>query len=171
VAEWRSAKQRRIYQSSWITWPLRLWLLWGIVLWKEILCKTWIGFILIKCICFIIKINHVWSRVKNIALKTHCFPKNALFSNMCTFLSHCFETKNYHWVQSILTHKRLWIKFGRGPISDVINPNSVYLFYSITYLISNHLSNIKFLVLVVSGQVFENWTFETCYFTLVCNRT
>jgi len=25
------------------------------------------------------------------------FPKNPLFSNMCTFLSHCFETKNYHW--------------------------------------------------------------------------
>ena len=22
--------------------------------------------------------------------------KNALFSNMCTFLSHCFKTKNYH---------------------------------------------------------------------------
>ena len=30
--------------------------------------------------------------------KTHCFPKkqNTLFSNMCTFLSHCFEMKNYH---------------------------------------------------------------------------
>ena len=33
----------------------------------------------------------------------HCFKKpivfqkNALFSNMCTFLSHCFETKNYLW--------------------------------------------------------------------------
>ena len=31
--------------------------------------------ILIKCIYFIIKIKHVWSSVKNIALKTHCFPK------------------------------------------------------------------------------------------------
>jgi len=62
-----SAKQRRIYQSSWMTWPIRLWLLWGIVLWKEILFKTWIVIILIKCICFIIKINHVWSRVKIIA--------------------------------------------------------------------------------------------------------
>ena len=26
------------------------------------------------------------------------FRKNPLFSNMCTFLSHCFETKNYHCV-------------------------------------------------------------------------
>jgi len=34
---------------------------------------------------------------KNIALKPIVFQKNALFSNMCTFLSHCFETKNYHW--------------------------------------------------------------------------
>jgi len=88
---------------------IRLWLLWGIVLWKESLCKTLIVFILIKCICFIIKINHVWSRVKNIALKKNIvFPKNPLFykknplfSNMCTFLSHCFETKNYHWLESI----------------------------------------------------------------------
>ena len=31
ISEWRSAKQRRIYQISWITWPIRLWLLWGIV--------------------------------------------------------------------------------------------------------------------------------------------
>jgi len=66
-------EKRRIYQSSWITWPIRLWLIWGIVLWKEI--------------------NHVWSRVKNIAWKknivfsekpivfpkTHCFPTCALF--------------------------------------------------------------------------------------------
>ena len=88
----------------WITWPIRLWLLWEIVLWKEILCLTWIVFILIKCIYFIIKINHVCSPVqKNTALKTHCFPKNALFSNMCTFLSHCFEMKNYHWVDMSLT--------------------------------------------------------------------
>jgi len=35
ISEWRSAKQRKIYQSSWIAWPIRLWLLWGIVLWKE----------------------------------------------------------------------------------------------------------------------------------------
>jgi len=36
--------------------------------------------------------------------KKHCFFKktivfffkNPLFFNMCTFLSHCFETKNYH---------------------------------------------------------------------------
>jgi len=47
--------------------------------------RNFIYNILIKCICFIIKINHVWSSVRNIALKTHCFPKNALFSNMCTF--------------------------------------------------------------------------------------
>jgi len=33
---------------------------------------------------------------KTLLKKTHCFPKNALFSNMCAFLSHCFETKNYH---------------------------------------------------------------------------
>ena len=75
-----------IYQSSWITWPIRMWLRWGIVLCKESLCKTWIVFILITCICFIIKMNHVWSRVKNIAFKkttlffpkTHCFPTCAL---------------------------------------------------------------------------------------------
>ena len=41
------------------------------MLWKEILCKTWIVFILIKCICFIIKINHVRSHVEK-----HCFLKN-----------------------------------------------------------------------------------------------
>jgi len=80
-----SAKQRRIYQSSWITWPSRLWLLWGIVLWKETLCKTWIVFILIKCICFIYNQNHscVKSRQKhgflNKKQKTHCFPTSALF--------------------------------------------------------------------------------------------
>ena len=34
-------------------------------------------------------------------LKKHCFQKNALFSNMCTFLSHCFETKNYHWTMTL----------------------------------------------------------------------
>ena len=81
ISEWRSAKQRIIYQSSWITWPIRLWLLWGIVLWKESLCKTWIVFILIKCICLIIKINHMWSRVKNIALKNknkHCLPQKPI---------------------------------------------------------------------------------------------
>ena len=38
-----------------------------------------------------------------VSQKTHRFPekpivfqKNPSFSNMCTFLSHCFETKNYH---------------------------------------------------------------------------
>ena len=55
-----------------------LWLLWRIVLWKEILCKTWIAFILMKCICFIIKINHVWSRVKNIAKKPIVFQKKRI---------------------------------------------------------------------------------------------
>jgi len=120
IWEWRSAKQRRIYQSYWITWPIRLWLLWGIVLWKESLCKTWIVFILIKCICFIIKINHIWSRVKKHCFKkqkqtlftpkTHCFPKNPLFSNMCTSFIPLFWNKklslivcvNYlnwkHWI-------------------------------------------------------------------------
>ena len=92
ISEWRSAKERRFYQSSWITWPIWLWLLWGIVLWKESLCKTWIVFILIKCICFIIKINHVWSRVKNIALKKHCSPppkkKTPLFSQKPIVFQH-----------------------------------------------------------------------------------
>jgi len=75
-------KQRRIDQSSWITWPIRMWLRWGIVLWKESLhlCKTWIVFILIKYICFIIKMNHVWSRVKK-----HCFKKQ----------QHCFPSKTH----------------------------------------------------------------------------
>ena len=31
----------------------------------------------------------------------HCFPKKPLFSNMCTCLSHCFEMKNYHWVEPL----------------------------------------------------------------------
>ena len=82
-------QNRRIYQSYWITWPIRLWLILGIVLWKESLCKTWIVFILIKCICFIIKINHLWSRVKK-----HCFKKT-LFSQKKTLFSqkaHCFPT-------------------------------------------------------------------------------
>ena len=60
-----------------------MWLRWGIVLWKESLCKTWIVFILIKCICFIIKMNHVWSRVKK-----HCFKKQ-----------HCFHKKNHCFSQ------------------------------------------------------------------------
>ena len=34
------------------------------------------------------------------------FPKNPLFSNMCTFLSHCFKTKNYHW---LLEYPRLFV--------------------------------------------------------------
>ena len=67
---------------------------------KRIFCKTWIVFILIKCICFIINLNHVWSCVKKHCFKKkiHCFPKNPLFSNMCAFLSPRFETKNYHWL-------------------------------------------------------------------------
>jgi len=55
---------------------------------KKSLCKTWIVFILIKCICFIIKINHVWSRVKNIALLKHCFPKKTLFSQKPIVFQH-----------------------------------------------------------------------------------
>jgi len=86
ISEWRSAKQRRIYQSSWITWPIRLWLLLGIVLWKESLCKTWIVFNLIKYICFIIKINHMWSRVKK-----HCFKKQK--QTLFTPKTHCFSKK------------------------------------------------------------------------------
>ena len=60
------------------------------MLWKESLCKTWIVFILIKCICLIIIINHVWSRVKSIALKKKhiVFPKNPLFYQK----THCFPT-------------------------------------------------------------------------------
>jgi len=43
------------------------------------------------------KKNHMWSNVKNIAFENPLFSKkNVLFSNMCTFVSHCFETKNYH---------------------------------------------------------------------------
>jgi len=49
----------------------------------------------------------MWSRVKNIALKTHCFPKKNIVSNMCTFLSHCFETKNYHWFEEYMLQKIL----------------------------------------------------------------
>ena len=89
------------------------------MLWKESLCKTWIVFILIKCICLLIKINHVWSCVKkNIAFKktlfsqkTHFFPKNPLFPKKpivfqyVHFLSHCFETKNYHCLKLKLTSK------------------------------------------------------------------
>jgi len=77
-------EKRRIYQSSWTTWPIGLWLIWGIVLWKEI--------------------NHVRSRVKNIAWQKTLFSqKNPLFSpkknivfQHVHFLSHCFETKHYH---------------------------------------------------------------------------
>ena len=32
---------------------------------------------------------------KTLLKKPIVLKKNALFSNMCTFLSHCFETKNY----------------------------------------------------------------------------
>jgi len=83
ISEWRSAKQRRIYQSSWITWSIRLWLLWGIVLWKESLCKTWIVFILIKCICFIIKKKSCVKSCKNVA-----FLKNPLFSKRPIVFQH-----------------------------------------------------------------------------------
>ena len=58
---------------------------------KESLCKTWIVFILIKCTWFTIKINHVWSHVKQHCFKNIfspkpiVFPKNPLFFNICTF--------------------------------------------------------------------------------------
>ena len=60
------------------------------MLWKESLCKTWIVFILIKCICFIIKINHVLSHVKKtLLLKINIvFQINPLFSAK----THCFST-------------------------------------------------------------------------------
>ena len=99
-------QNRRNYQSSWITWPIRLWLLWGIVLWKERLCKTWIVFFFDKMhMLYNQNKSCVKSCKKHCFKKKHCFPKkpivlpkNPLFSNMCTFLSHCFETKNYHWM-------------------------------------------------------------------------
>ena len=91
-----------------------MWLLWGIVLWKESLCKIWIVFILIKCICFIIKINHVWSLVKQHCLQTHCSPQNPLFSPK----THCFPTcalfiqlfwnKKYHWFRYIILWLIIW---------------------------------------------------------------
>jgi len=59
--------------SSCTTWPIRLWLLWGIAFWKENLCKTWIVFILKTCIIMLYNQNkHVWSRVKK-----HCKFINA----------------------------------------------------------------------------------------------
>jgi len=39
--------------------------------------------------------------------KTHCFPKKTpLFSNMCTFLSHWFETNNYHCLSQMSSMMR-----------------------------------------------------------------
>jgi len=40
--------------------------------------------------------SRVKSCKKNSLKKPIVFPKKPLVSNMCTFLSHCFETKNYH---------------------------------------------------------------------------
>ena len=44
---------------------------------------------------------------KNIALKNPLFKKKPLFSNMYTFLSHCFETTNYHCLHLMLQVKTL----------------------------------------------------------------
>jgi len=96
ISERRSEKQRWIYHtsSSWITWSIKLWLLWKIVLWKETLCKTWIVFILIKCICFIIKTNHVWSRVKTLLLKNYCFPNKTIVFQHVLFFIPLFWNEN-----------------------------------------------------------------------------
>jgi len=40
------------------------------------------------------------------AIQAPSLQKNPLFSNMCTFLSHCFETKNYHCLRLIDNKKR-----------------------------------------------------------------
>ena len=94
----KKCKTEKIYQSSWITWPIRLWLLWRIVLCKESLCKTWIVFILIKCIIMLYNKNK--SCVKScqktlLFFKKHffcqkpiVFQKNPLFSKK----THCFPT-------------------------------------------------------------------------------
>ena len=114
ISEWRSATQRRIDQSSYITWPIRLRLLWGIVLWKESLCKTLIVFILIKCIFFIIKINHVWSRVKKtlfffktttlFSQKTHCFSKKPIVFQHVHFFIPLFWNEKLSLLMSYITH-------------------------------------------------------------------
>ena len=48
--------------------------------------------IVIEGMYYLSEINRVWSRVKKSNLKS------PLFSKMCTFLSHTFETKNCHWL-------------------------------------------------------------------------
>jgi len=58
---------------------------------------------------------------KTLLKKPIVFQKNALFSNMCTFLSHCFETKNYH----CLTELQNANKF-----SYILFPN--HLFFNLT---------------------------------------
>jgi len=117
-------------QSSSITWPIRLWLLWGIVLWKESLCKIWRVFILIKCICF--RIKKIMCEVVSKTLlfppkKPIVFPKNPLFSNMCTFLSHCFETKNYHCTYPIPIHKVTVCQSSHINNMNLIITGSLYL--------------------------------------------
>jgi len=62
-------------------WPIRLWILWGIVLWKEILYKTWIVFILIKFIIMLYNQNKscVKSCQKHCSFKiTHWFPEKPI---------------------------------------------------------------------------------------------
>ena len=74
-------QNRGIYQSSWKTWPIRLWLLWGIVLWKESLCKILIVFILIKCIIMLYNQNKSCVNLCKKTLhspKTHCFPQKPI---------------------------------------------------------------------------------------------
>ena len=58
---------------------------------------------------------------KNIALKKKLFKKKkTLFSNMCTFLSHCFEMKNYHCIHMLNgclylpMYLSMYVYLGRG---------------------------------------------------------
>jgi len=47
-------------------------------------------------------------------LKNPLLYKNALFTNMCTFLSHCFETKNYPWTGRLTRHVYIVFFFTGG---------------------------------------------------------
>ena len=109
ISEWWSAKQRRINQSSWTTWPIRLWILWGIVLWKEILCKTWIVFILIKFIIMLYNQNKscVKSCQKHCSFTiTHWFPENPIVFQHVHFFIPLFWNEKLSLVVPQSDHKQ-----------------------------------------------------------------
>jgi len=90
--------------------------------------------------------------------KKHCFPKKPLFSNFCTFLSHCFETKTYHCISAIFFFRYI----------DIIDTQNAVL---MTALIACEMRKSLLIIKVMKGKALTknrlHWTITAPYYIIV----